>query len=192
MVTSTTRSKRLTRKGTSPPLNIMKMTRENVATISKVAADSGQYRSVSLNQFLDTDLLTTFMEYRIVKLTASYVLVNAPNNNASFPTMFLAPQQYLTGSAPASRDEVLSYKGVKHYQFGPTAVRHDRSFDLFVPMDAASTGRSFVKSPWLSITSDTVPHYSSVEWISRYNSTTDGTHTLDLVISAVIELRGIR
>lgn len=181
-----------TRKSQPPPLNVVKFNRENVATITKVATDSGQFRSVTLSQFVATDVISVFQDYRILKLTASYVLVNAPNNNASFPTLFLAPQHIASGFAPASRDEVLQYKGVKHYQFGPTAVRHDRAFDVYVPMDANATGKAFVKSPWLSVATDTVPHYFSGEWISRYNTTADPTHTLELILSAVIECRGIR
>jgi len=173
--------------------NSIVIERELIAPISKLAADSGLYRSFTLAQFPDSDIVSMFQEYRIKRVKLSWMLVNAPNNNADFPTLYTAPQHYFaSGVPPASRDEVIQFKGIKHVQFGPANVCHTEAYQPFVSMDAATTGRKFTPAPWLSTTSDTVPHYTSVEWISRYNSTSSPTHTLELVAHVVVEARGTR
>jgi hypothetical protein len=167
--------------------------RELIATISKSASDSGLYRSFTLSQFPDSDIISMFQEYRIKKITLTWMLVNAPNNNADFPTLYTAPQHYFaSGLPPASRDEVIQFRGVHHVQYGPANITHKVIYVPFVALDAATTGKKFTQSPWLSTTTDSVPHYTSVEWISRYNSTSSPTHTLELVAHATIEARHTR
>lgn len=166
--------------------------RELIATITKVAADSGLYRSFGLNQFPDSDIVSMFQEYRIKSIKLTWMLVNAPNNNADFPTLYTAPQHYFAGIPPTSRDEVVQFRGVKHVQFGPATVMHSEVYKPFVPIDANVSGKKFVASPWISTVTDNVPHYTSIEWISRYNSTSSPTHTLELVAHAVIEARHTR
>lgn len=166
--------------------------RQLIQNIPKVASDTGNFRSYNLSQFPDADIVSLFQEYRIKSVTLTWMLVNAPNNNASFPTLYVAPQHIFTGSPPANRDEVIQYRGIQTYQYGPSRIVYKRKFIPFVPLDASTTGKKFVSSPWLSTTTDTVPHYTDVEWISRYNSTTDPTHTIELLAHAVIECRHTR
>jgi hypothetical protein len=173
--------------------NFITIERELIAPISKLAADSGLYRSFTLAQFPDSDIVSMFQEYKIKKIRLSWMLVNAPNNNADFPTLYTAPQHHFaSGAPPSSRDEVIQYKGIKHVQFGPANVMYSHTYVPFVPLDASTTGKHFVPAPWLSTTTDTVPHYTSVEWISRYNSTSSPTHTLELIAHVVVEARGTR
>ncbi len=160
--------------------------------IAKTASDSGLFRSFKLSDFPNTDIASLFSEYKITKLKIQYLLVNAPNNNATFPTLYIAPQHYATGTVPSSRDEVIQFRNSTLYQFGPSKVISAYNFKPMVPLDANVTGKRFVRSPWLSTTDFTVPHFTNVEWISRYNSTSDPTHTLELVVSATVLCRGTR
>jgi len=167
--------------------------REVIGIVGKVASDTGIYRTYALNQFPDSDIISMFQEYRIKKLTLTWMLVNAPNNNADFPTLYTAPQHYFaSGIPPTSRDEVIQFRSVQHHQFGPANIVCKKTYIPYVPLDAATTGKKFTKSPWLSTTTDTVPHYTNVEWISRYNTTSSPTHTLELVAHATIQARYTR
>jgi hypothetical protein len=85
-----------------------------VLTRTKVAADTGQYSSIRLVDFPSvSDFSSLFQYYRITKVSYTYTLVNAPNNNATFPTLYVAPQVYATSGAPSSRDEVMQYQGLQ-------------------------------------------------------------------------------
>lgn len=193
----TTKSKRTNAKRSRVPRGVKSperivVERQIIQTVSKVASDSGNYRAYALSGFPDADIVSMFQEYRIRSIKLSWMLVNAPNNNASFPTLYVAPQHIFTGSAPTSRDEVIQYRGIRNYQFGPANVTFTKSFTPYVPIDAATSGKKFTPSPWLSTTTDAIAHYTNVEWISRYNSTTDPTHTVELLAHAVIECRYTR
>lgn len=173
--------------------NSIVFTRKFIATRAKTAADTGSYLGFSASQFLDSDIQSTFTDYRIKSIRLSWVLVNAPNNNANFPTLYCAPQHIaLSPTAPTNRDEVIQYKDVKHHQFGPSNLQYEKTFVPWVPLDANAVGRRFVRSPWLSTQSNIVPHYVAVDWLSRYNSAADSSHTIELIVSAVIECRGTR
>jgi hypothetical protein len=172
--------------------NSIVVQRKWTVPIAKSASDSGFFRSFKLSDFPNTDIASLFTEYKISKLKIQYLLVNAPNNNATFPTLYIAPQHYSSGTFPSSRDEVIQYRNSSLYQFGPSNVLSTFNFKPMVPMDANTTGKRFVRSPWLSTTDFTVPHYTNVEWISRYNSTTDPTHTIDLVVTATVLCKGTR
>jgi hypothetical protein len=166
--------------------------RKSFAAIVKSPSDSGNYRSFLLNSFPTSDVTSMFQEYRIRSLTLTYALVNAPNNNASFPSLFVAPQHIFAATLPTSRDEVIQYRGSQAYQFGPSRVSYSKTYTPYVSMDANTTGRRFIPSPWLSTSSDAVPHYTNVEWISRYNSTSDPTHTIELWVHALVDCRYTR
>jgi hypothetical protein len=173
--------------------NSIILTRKFIVTRAKTAADTGTYLGFSLSQFIDSDIQSVFTDYRFKSIKLSWVLVNAPNNNANFPTLYVAPQHIsLSPTAPTNRDEVIQYKNVKHYQYGPSNLQHEQTFVPWVPLDANTTGRKFERSPWLSTLSNIVPHYVAVDWLSRYNSATDSSHTIELIVSAVIECRGTR
>lgn len=175
------------------PHGIIRFQREFIVTRGKVAADTGTYLGFSLSQFLDSDIQSMYTDYRITSLELTWMLVNAPNNNANFPTLYVAPQHVaLSPTAPSTRDEVIQYQNVAHHQFGPSDLTFTRKFEPWVPIDANSVGRMFCKSPWLSTVSNIVPHYVAVDWLSRYNSAVDSSHTIELVVRAVIEARGVR
>jgi len=189
------RNRRAKRRSRVPrPLgNSLRMVREFIVTRAKTAADTGTYLGFSLSQFNDSDILSTYTDYRIVELQLTWMLVNAPNNNANFPTLYCAPQHIsLAPTAPTTRDEVIQYQGVKHHQFGPSNLVFSQRYQPWVPVDANTAGRMFVKSPWLSVLSDIVPHYCAVDWLSRYNSAPDSSHTIELVVRATIDVRGTR
>jgi len=160
--------------------------------ITKSATDAGSYRSVALGVFPYSDLASLYTEYRITNLEFHYLLVNAPNNNASFPTLYTAPNMFLSAGGAANRDEVTQYQGVKVYQYGPSSVHAIFNYTPIVQLITAGVGTSNVRSPWLNTASSNVPHLTNVEWIDRYNSTSDPTHTLQLTIKATIECRGTR
>ncbi len=173
--------------------NSIVLTRKFITTRGKLAADTGTYLGFSLSQFVDSDIQSVFTDYRIKSIKLSWLLVNAPNNNANFPTLYVAPQHIsLSPTAPTNRDEVIQYKNVKHYQYGPSNVMFEHTYVPYVPIDANTSGRKFERSPWLSTLSNIVPHYVAVDWLSRYNSATDSSHTIELIVSAVIECRGTR
>jgi hypothetical protein len=175
------------------PRNIIKFQREFIVTRGKTASDTGTYLGFSLSQFNDSDIVSLFTEYRITSLELMWVLVNAPNNNANFPTLYVAPQHIsISPTAPSTRDEVIQYQGIRTHQFGPSNLVYRQTYTPWVPIDVNTVGRKFEKSPWLSVLSDTMPHYVAVDWLSRYNSAPDSSHTIELVIRAQIECRGVR
>jgi hypothetical protein len=181
-------------KRSAKSANSIVFTRKFITTRAKTAADTGTYLSFNLSQFVNSDIISTFTEFRIKSLKLSWVLVNAPNNNANFPTLYVAPQHIALGN-PTSRDEVIQYKDVKHYQFGPANLEFSQVYAPWVPVlnnTTAAAGRQFQRSPWISTVTDLVPHYVAVDWLSRYNSAPDSSHTIELVVSAVIECRGTR
>lgn len=182
----------MTRRKQSKNIDSIVVQRKWTVPVTKSTSDSGFYRSFKLSDFPNTDIASLFSEYKITKLKIQYLLVNAPNNNATFPTLYIAPQCFQSGVFPSSRDEVIQYRKSSLFQFGPANVITSYNFKPMVPIDASSTGKHFVKSPWLSTTDFTVPHYVCVEWLSRYNSTTDPTHSIELVVSATVLCRGTR
>jgi len=192
----TSKNKRKSGKTPSIPRSLrtssIMVERKLFQAIVKTPADTGNYRAFALNGFPTSDITSMFQEYRIRSITLTYALVNAPNNNASFPSLFVAPQHIFSSTLPTSRDEVIQYRGSQAYQFGPSRVMYTRKFTPYVSLDASTTGRKFVPSPWLSTSSDAVPHFTNVEWISRYNSTSDPTHSLELWAHAVVDCRYTR
>jgi hypothetical protein len=167
--------------------------RRGVFSVPKPAADGGATAVVELSSLNASDILSLFSEYRILSVTSTYQLVNAPNNNASFPRLHIAPRGF-SNTSPLNRAEVLQYNGVKMYQFGPANIATKYTHIPYVWLDAVgtSTGKQIVRSPWLATDSDTVKHNFAVNWIDRYNSTSDPTHTLEVILDVVLEARGPR
>lgn len=192
----TSKNKRMRVKRSRVPRSInsssIVVERQLIQAVVKSASDSGNFRAYALSGFPDADIVSMFQEYRIRSIKLTWMLVNAPNNNSSFPTLYVAPQHIFTGSSPTSRDEVIQYRGVKTHQFGPSNITYTHKYVPYVPLDASTSGKNFVPSPWLSTTTDAVPHYTDVEWISRYNSTSDPTHTIELLAHAIIDCRHTR
>jgi len=166
-----------------------------VAAIPKLASDTGNFRNVKLADFVGSaDFTSLFTEYRITSVTYKYTLVNAPNNNAAFPTLYVAPQKFAYTGAPTSRDEVLQFQGVQAIQFGPAKIAHTITVSPGTFLDASGLvgGGNIKRSPWLSTVNNGNQHFTIVDWISRYDSTTNPTHTVELQISAKFELKGTR
>jgi hypothetical protein len=167
--------------------------RRNIFAIAKPTSDGGGFAFIQLSSLNASDITSLFSEYRILSVTSTYQLVNAPNNNASFPRIHIAPRGF-SNATPINRAEVLQYNGVKMHQFGPANISVKYTHIPYVWLDAVGpvTGKQVVRSPWLATDSDTVNHNFAVNWIDRYNSTTDPTHTLEVVLDVVLEARGPR
>jgi hypothetical protein len=160
------------------------------ANIVKFAADSGLYRSYSMALFPSSDVTNLFQEYRIKWVELTYQLYNQLNNNSSFPTLFIAPQDWNNNAGtPSSITEVQQFQGIKTFQFGPA---NPTATYRFTPTVFVGGEKLLHKSPWLSVSADTVQHMTSVEWLQRYNSTSDPTHTIQLSAKICVELRKTR
>lgn len=169
------------------------ITRIWTSNVPKTAGDSGVNRSFNLNTFPTSDIVSLFQEYKFKSFKVQYTLVNAPNNNADFPAIILAPQRYnIGGVSPASRDEVLQYKGVTIYQTGPSRVQMTKVYKPMIQMATSGSGWVNAPSQWLNTQTGSVPHLTHLEWIDRYNSTSSPTHTIQILVTATIECRGTR
>jgi hypothetical protein len=190
-------SRRSKRKARLPkqPKDTLLFQRKVSTNIAKIATDTGIYYFVRLADFPSASEITSlFQFYRIKKFELKFLLVNQPNNNSSFPTLYIAPQQSTLSGTPASRDEVLQYQGVQIHQFGPSNLVKTISTTPCVLLDSSgSVGGGMVKqSPWLSTANNGIIHSAFVLWISRYNSTTDPTHTLELDVTAWFDAKGTK
>lgn len=167
--------------------------RRGIFAVPKPTTDGGATAVIELSTLNSSDILSLFSEYRILSVVSTYQLVNAPNNNASFPRLHIAPRGF-SNTAPINRNEVLQYNGVKMHQFGPANISVTHKFVPYVWLDAVGTsvGKQIVQSPWLATDSDTVKHNFAVNWIDRYNSTSDPTHTLEVILDVILEARGPR
>lgn len=153
--------------------------------------DRGIYRSWSLSEFPSGDVSTMFQEYRIVAFELTYQLYTQPNNNARFPTLYIAPQSFTNtaGASPPFRDDVVQFVGVRTHQFGPANL----TYKIRVPARTfIGAERVLRSSPWLGITADTVRHMGVVEWISNYNTGTDNSHVIRLSTKAIFQFRKTR
>lgn len=159
------------------------------------SADRGLYRSVTLNGATKNDIENLYQEFRILKVTLIYQLYTQPNNNANFPSLFIAPQQIIdNGAVPLSRDEVCQFRGAKVFQFGPNALTYRATFKPKVFAVATGGVRGAVwTSPWLSVVGgDAANHMLCVEWISNYNAGTDNSHTIRLSTVYTVQARFTR
>lgn len=185
-----------TRNRRQPGGEVHKLRRMFVQNINKVAADSGTYYRSILADFPGaSDITSLFTDYKITKLRYTIRLVNAPNNNANFPTLYFAPQSYVyNGSSPSSASEVFQFKNLRTFQFGPSNLSTKLTVRPRVSVDVNNLVNSGIPmaSPWLNTANNSVPHIGIVWWISRYNSTTDTTHQLELQVDAWISARNSR
>jgi len=153
--------------------------------------DRGIYRSWALSEFPYGDVSTMFQEYRVFAFELTYQLYTQPNNNARFPTLFIAPQAFTNtaGASPATRDEVVQFLGVKTHQFGPANL----TYKVRVPAKTFIGAERILRtSPWLSIGADGVRHMAVVEWISNYNAGADSSHVIRLSTKAILQFRKTR
>jgi len=172
--------------------SVHKVTRIFISDIAKVAADTGLYRTIQPLNFPIADMIGSFTYYRIKSVKLTYQLYQQLNNNSSFPTLYIAPQQWSESATPSSFNEVVQYKNVKTFQFGPSRPTYSQTFTPYVNMTSTGPGRVPVKSPWLSTSSDLPQHLLCVDWILAYNSTSAPTHTIRLNYVAEFEFKGPR
>jgi hypothetical protein len=177
-------TRRMRRKTQIPraPNAIHTVCKTLVSTLARPATDSGTYRSVTLSSLPGSaDITSLFQYYTITKVRYDYVLINAPNNNANFPTIYFAPQHISSTGTPLSRDEVLQFNGVKEYQFGPSNLKASIVVKPKFQYDVGGVNAAVEGSGYCSNAASTVPFITIVDWISRY-SAVDPTHTIDLVV----------
>jgi len=164
--------------------------------LAKFAGDVGFYTAYQLSQFPGiSDIRSLYTDYRVKSLRLTFNLINAPNNNASFPTLIIAPQHYngaLGTVSVGSRDEISQFKGVRVFQFGPSRVSYTQSFKPWVSMAGAGAGLMPIACPWINTINDDVKLVTNGYWLARYNTGSDPTHTIELTVSAVIECRGTK
>jgi len=172
----------------------MRFTRKIVFNQPKVAGDTGSYSNPRLADFVNSDIVAMFQKYRINKLTYRFRLINAPNNNADFPTLNIAPVSYYSAVAPVNRDEVLQLNAGRAFQFGPTNVEFTISTVPKVARGALSTGTGYqISGPqWLDTGSTGVNHLAFAYWLARYNSTSSPSHTIEVEITADISVMGAK
>jgi len=168
------------------------ISRQWQADVAKTAGDSGLYRSVTAGLFNFSDIFNMFQFYRITSVKFEYQLYNQLNNNASFPTLFIAPQQWGELAIPTSQTEVSQFNKVRTFQFGPSRPTYTQTFKPFVNMVTTGPGRNPVPSPWIATTGDSVQHMTHVDWLQNYNNTSAPTHTIRLIATATFQLRGTR
>ncbi len=150
------------------------------------SVDTGLYRNFTLATFPTSDVTSLFTDYRFKWIEIQYQLYSQPNNNSNFPTLYVAPQHLInTLTPPANRDEVLQFRGVKTFQFGPANMTTKYRY---TPHIKTADGQIF-RSPWISIANTTVAHMTNVEFLSKYNLATDNSHTLQINVLACIEGR---
>jgi len=172
----------------------MQFTRKLVFNQPKVAADTGSYSNPRLSDFTTSDIVAMFQKYRINRLTYKFRLINAPNNNADFPTLNIAPVSYYSVTAPANRDEILQLTGGRSFQFGPTNIEFVVSVVPKIARGALSSGVGYqISGPqWLDTTSTGVNHLAFGYWFARYNSTSSSSHTIEVEITANVSVMGAR
>jgi len=178
------KSRQVVVRKTKPPTDVLvKFSRSNVVSLAKITGDSGAYVQTLLNTYPSVSEVTSlFAEYRIDRVELKFRLVTGPNNNASFPTLYIAPNNWSSGGVPGSQDEVLQFQGLQTHQFGPSNLTYSRSIRPSYKRDInnAVGGGEVVKSGFLSTLNSAITHMSFVYWLGRYNSVSDSTHTIDL------------
>lgn len=191
--TSNISHRRRRRSATQKP---MRFTRMLASVVPKVAADTGYFYAIRLSDFTYSDIQNLFQEYRLVNVKFTVRIASQLNNNADFPTLFYAPLKYSTvTSTPTNRDEVMQIKGVKEYQFGPS--NNSVSFSVnpvtfAAGLTTSGVGYAPAQGRWFTTDSINVVHNCFALWISRYNTATSPTHTIDLDITGTFEAKGTK
>jgi hypothetical protein len=165
---------------------LFRFTRKLVFTQPKLAVDSGAYSNPRLVDFSNADIIGMFQQYKITRLDYTFRLTNAPNNNADFPTLNIAPVMFYSASPPTSRDVILALDGVKSYQFGPSNVSYTVSTVPKVSRGVLSSGIGYgISDPiWVDSNSNGVYQLGFGYWFARYNSTSSPTHSIEVEITA--------
>jgi hypothetical protein len=150
---------------------------------------------VKLDDYLSSDVQSLFQVYRITKVKLTFRLVNAPNNNAAFPTLHIAPQRFTTTS-PISLDEVRQYDKLSVFQFGPSKVQYTRTFvpgqRLTCDTVAGQVAGNISTPVWTSTVNADAINPFAVYWLQRYNTTSAPTHDIEVDFDATITAKGPR
>lgn len=195
MTRKRTGNKRKARLPKQPKDVILSVNRRIAGTIAKTASDTGNYTTIRLVDFSSgSDISSLFQFYRIKRVELKFMLVSAPNNNATFPTLYIAPQFSIISGVPFSRDEVLQYQNVQTHQFGPSNLVKTVSVAPRVLLDSSGSvgGGTEMQTPWLATSNTGILHSAFAYWLTRYNSTTDPTHTLDIEFTIWVDCKGTR
>lgn len=178
---------------------ILTIPRTTITSVAKAAttAGTGLFLTHSLNNFPGVgDITSLFQEFKIQSIRLTFRLVNAPNNNAAFPTLYIAPQRFSfvqPSTVPTSAADVWQFKGMKTYQFGPTNLSFSQTYmphySLNVNNQALAQGE-VRKASWLAAGANSVNHASAVYWIDRYDTPTNNSHTIELETVMVLKCRG--
>lgn len=180
----------------SHPGNQIRIQRSIVLGVNKTTVDSGDFNELSLGGFAgSSDISSLFQQYRIRSAKVTYKLVSSPNNpSAAFPTLYTAPQ-YISSTIPSSRDEVLQYQNMRVYQFAPSRTEVTYTYtpkvNRIVYRSAVASSYEPV-SCWLSTQDLNAQHYYSVEWLDRYNTTTNPEHTVEKIVTITVDCRQTR
>jgi len=170
--------------------------RRNIFVLGKTATDVGRIISCTLSDFGGSEIQSVFHLYKIDRINVTWTLTNAPNNNATFPTLHVAPQNF-TFITLATLGEMSQYDKVQVYQFGPSRVQYKRSFVPSILLDAsasAGTGQMVLpgRTPFLSCNNINTNFIGATYWIQRYNASPDSSHTIEVTVEAVLTLKGSR
>lgn len=163
--------------------------------LGKTATDTGRVLSTNLGDYSASELAAVFQYYRIRKVKVSWLLVNAPNNNANFPTLNVAPQNF-TFIAPASLLDMQQYDKLRLYQFGPSKVMYSHTF---IPANQlqtdATAGTAQAIFPggalWMSTNNTTASYTLGSYWLERY-SNVDVTHTIQITFDVTVSFKGLK
>lgn len=169
--------------------------RRNNFALAKTATDSGRLLSTTLNDYSAAELRSVFQLYKIESVRVTWTLVNGPNNNANFPTLHLAPQNF-SFIIPPSLNEMMQYDKLTVFQFGPSRMQYSRVFKPALLLDAsASAGTGQVIAPGLTsfVSTENVNTNFILGsfWLQRY-SNVDTTHTIEITLDATLKFKGIR
>lgn len=169
--------------------------RRNNFALTKTATDSGRLLSTTLNDYSAAELRSVFQLYRIESVKVTWTLVNGPNNNANFPTLHLAPQNF-SFIIPPSLAEMMQYDKLTVFQFGPSRMQYSRTFTPALLLDAsasAGTGQVIMpgKAPFVSSENVNTNYILGSFWLQRY-SNVDTTHTIEITLDATLKFKGIR
>jgi len=170
----------------------MTFRRVDTITLPKSASDSGNALWTTLSSFTSSDIVSLFSFYKVTNIKCVFRLVNAPNNNATFPTLWIAPRQFST-APPSSLDEVQQYNGVKSHQFCPANLKFEANYKPSMQLStrtATGVGNgSTVPCDWISTDLDTVALFFAVFWIQRYNTAPDSSHTLEIDYTLTVAVK---
>lgn len=193
-----TKSTRRSTRRVKIPRGVLMVERVGITTVPKAAttAGGGLYLNHQLNNFLGaSDITSLFQEYKIDKIRLTFRLTNAPNNNASFPTLYIAPQSFnYLGAAPASSGEVWQFKGLKSYQYGPSALSFSEDYFPTYAHDVNTSAGigNVVRAGWLSVGASAIQHMSAVYWIDRYDVPTNNSHNIELEAKLFVSCKNPR